>query len=141
MISFSDLKSAVIIVQALTWFPASSTVPGVGLGRYGMVAPLGGDCTHRAGLKREKRRKVRNEESGSTSIKRRKCMVHIFLLSYFSLCFVNFIDFIGRTEGKLILNYPDVFIIIIINNCEQVKSDSCQFQIIAELLIFHVVTA
>lgn len=28
----------------LTWFPASSTVPGPGLGRYGMVAPFGGDC-------------------------------------------------------------------------------------------------
>ena len=27
----------------LTWFPASRTVPGVGLGRYGIVAPFGGD--------------------------------------------------------------------------------------------------
>lgn len=32
-----------IILQQLTWFPASSTVPGVGLGRYGIVAPFGGD--------------------------------------------------------------------------------------------------
>lgn len=29
--------------RPLTWFPASRTVPGVGLGRYGIVAPFGGD--------------------------------------------------------------------------------------------------
>lgn len=30
--------------EILTWFPESSTAPGKGLGRYGIVAPFGGDC-------------------------------------------------------------------------------------------------
>lgn len=43
----SEVCSAVAVLTIqhcpLTWFPANSNVPGVGLGRYGMVAPLGGD--------------------------------------------------------------------------------------------------
>lgn len=30
-----------------TWFPARRTAPGAGLGRYGIVAPFGGDCKHK----------------------------------------------------------------------------------------------
>lgn len=44
--------------RPLTWFPASRTVPGVGLGRYGIVAPFGGDWNRNRKWEMRKRQSV-----------------------------------------------------------------------------------
>lgn len=43
IISWKTILLELVILHPLTWFPASSTAPWAALGRYGIVAPFGGD--------------------------------------------------------------------------------------------------